>query len=70
MKVYICTNHDSHYPVGCASVIVAENKTQARKLLDNALAEDGLKTSVAYDYTLTELPTNTKRAIILNNREY
>ncbi len=70
MKVYICTNHDSHYPVGCASVVVAKDKKQARKLLDETLHEDGLKTSKDYDYILTELPTDEARAVILNNGEY
>lgn len=43
MKVYICQNHEGHWPVGVASVIVAEDEADARCLLVDRLAMHGIK---------------------------
>lgn len=70
MKVYICINHDGHYPVGVASVVVADNLTEAKALLDAALKEQGLKPYAESAYTLVRLDTDRPQAIILANGDY
>jgi len=40
--LYVCTDFKGYYPVGTAAVIIAKNHKQARKLLDEELAERGL----------------------------
>lgn len=70
MKVFYSTDHDSHYPVGAASVIVAKSKKHARVLLDVALIADSLKSSVEHPYELTELETSNPEAVILVNGNY
>lgn len=67
MRLWVCTDHDCHYPVGCASIVLAENEVAARWLLDAALVEHGLK---ATEYTLTEIPLDQARAVVLNDGDY
>jgi len=52
VTVYTCTDFRGHWPVGTAAVVVAQDETEARALLDSALAAQGL----GGDYTLTPLP--------------
>lgn len=70
MKIFTCTDHDSHYPVGVASVIVAKDRREAKRLLDAELVAEGLKPWKEEKYTLEELPLHYKHAVILNNGEY
>ncbi len=42
MKIYTCTDHDTHYPVGGSSIVTAKDKREARKLLNEKLKEQGL----------------------------
>ena len=70
MKVFYCTNHDSHYPVGAASVVVAQNQKAAKKLLDDLLTSDGLKPSSKEPYDLTELDLTKPEAFLLVNGDY
>jgi len=67
MKVFTCIDHDVRYPVGGASVIVAENKSKARVLLNNALRDIGLSTE---GYSLQEVITTEPRATILCDGDY
>jgi hypothetical protein len=69
-KVYICTDHDGHYPVGVASVVVAWNETHARQLLDESLIQNGLKPYADHPYTLTALDLHTSYAGVLRNGDY
>lgn len=69
LRVFICTGHDGFYPVGVASVVLAENAKQALELLDGALAARGLKTSVDHHYILHQLAL-LPQAIILNDGNY
>lgn len=41
-RVYKAYGFRGHYPVGTAAVIVAQDEAEARKLLDEALAAQGL----------------------------
>lgn len=67
MRLFVCTDHASHYPVGCASVVVAEDEASARELLDAALREHRLEPD---DYTLGEVATDTPTALVLNDGNY
>jgi ABC-type nitrate/sulfonate/bicarbonate transport system substrate-binding protein len=67
MHLWVCTDHDCHWPVGCASIVLAEDEQMARVLLDAALVQHGLKPN---NYTLTEVPLDQARAVVLNDGEY
>lgn len=69
MKIYTCTNHNGHYPVGVASVIIEETKEKAHEKLDKALIEAGLKPYDKDEYTLNEIEMKPQ-VIILNNGNY
>jgi hypothetical protein len=43
MNVYICQDHQGHWPVGVGSVVVATDEDEARKLLVKRLAVHGIK---------------------------
>lgn len=68
MTTYASDDHDSHYPVGCASVVIAENQAQARELLDAALVAQGLKPWSERPYRLFEIKPGT--AVVLANGNY
>lgn len=70
MKVFICTDHDDHYPVGVASVVIAKTKKTAQKLLDAALVECGLRTFALKPYTLRVLSTDKASAHVLRDGNY
>ena len=57
MKIYYSTDHDSHHPVGCASVVMAENEQVAWILLAAELEKRGLDPEK--DFTLRELQPGT-----------
>lgn len=70
MRVYICTDHDTFYPIGGASVVVAPGPKTARKVLDAELIATGLKPFALEPYTLTEVTTKNTKAIILRDGNY
>lgn len=55
LKVYVCTDHDYHYPVGCASVAIAYAEDEARAMLDEQLIAHGLKPFEHKPYTLRQI---------------
>lgn len=65
MNVYICTDFKGIWPVGTAAVIVAENREQARELLDTA-------TPFPNDESVHIEPLNTEEAMahILRDGDY
>lgn len=67
-KVFICTDHDGHWPVGVASIIVAPNEATARNALRNKLNELGLKGDEPF--TLQELDTSKAQVAILRDGNY
>lgn len=69
MKVFTCKDHDTFYPVGGASVIIANDWNEAVSLLDAALIKEGLKPRAERPYTLQELPESPV-AVVLNDGEY
>jgi hypothetical protein len=70
LKVFVCVDHDRHYPVGAASIVIAETIEQAQQLLDEKLKEQGLKPHENEPYTLKELSLETSYAEILVNGDY
>ena len=64
--VYICEDHDSLCPIGdAASVILARDKEQAYRLLDEALEDSALKSHADKPYTLELLEMRVSNAHVL-----
>ncbi len=72
MKLFYSTDHAGHWPVGVASIVVAENEDDARRLLAEALAAEGLRAQSSRDdgFTLHEIDLSKGHAIVLNNGDY
>lgn len=70
MRLFTCTDHDGHWPVGAASVVVASGEAEASALLDEALKKHGLKPYADCRYTLREINITTPRAFILQDGDY
>lgn len=69
-KVFICTDHDGFYPVGVASIIIAANIGQAKRLLNKELIQRGLKPFKEEPYTLQEINLNISEAWIMLDGNY
>lgn len=70
-RIYSCTNFRGKYwPVGVASVIVANDKKEAKQLLDAKLKEAGIPIEGDGCYTLTEIDIQSKGVAILNDGKY
>lgn len=69
-RVFACTDHDGHWPVGTASVVIAGDEKGARQLLDAKLVAGGLKPFADEPYTLTEISLNEPKAYVLCDGNY
>lgn len=69
-KVWTCTDHEGHWPVGVASVVVAHTEDEARELLIKELATHGLTRPDLYTFTLTPLDLDKDHAVVLNDGSY
>ena len=69
-KIFVCTDHNGHWPVGAASVIVAPNIKQARILLDAALIAHSLKSNIDHPFTLQQINLSESAAHILCDGDY
>jgi len=69
-KTYVCTDHDSHYPVGCASIVVARDTRHAIRLLDKELKKHGLMPYVECPYTFDEIGQEDGCATVLLSGDY
>lgn len=72
MRVFVCTDHEGFWPVGTASVVIAENEEQARELLTIALRNrmmngQGLD---SLPFTLQEISSSEPAAHILRDGNY
>lgn len=67
MKLYTCTDHEGHYPVGTASIVIADDICEAKQLLLRELSKIGIDEP---DLSLEEVTLNKKQAIILNDGDY
>lgn len=69
LRVFTVIDHDVLYVNG-ASVVVATDEEEARRLLDAALIEAGLRPYDKDPYTLVELDTTVPHAVVLNDGDY
>lgn len=67
MKLFTCTDHATIWPVGSASVVIAENEFDARHLLSQRLSSLGLNSQ---PFTLTEIDITHPRVLILCDGDY
>jgi hypothetical protein len=70
LKIFYCIDHNGHWPVGVASLIVAETKEQAQALLDAELVSRYLKPYSEEPYTLIELDTSVPGVTVLRDGDY
>jgi hypothetical protein len=72
MKVFTSNDFTGYYPVGTAAVVVAEDREDARELLRQALANEGLPCDKPF--TLQEVclahPQAEPMALVLCNGNY
>lgn len=68
MRVFYSTDHDGHYPVGIASIVVAPNEDSARVILSEILKQHGLNGDKPF--TLTELNTTSPKVLVLRDGDY
>lgn len=68
MKVFTCDDHKGWWPVPTASVVIAEDEEEARKLLkiklrhEYAIEDDS--------FTLKEVDITAEKAIVLSYGDY
>lgn len=77
MRLFTCTDHDCHWPVGVASIVIAPDEQTAVHLLADALKERGLKSWKTNDqgqhlanFTLREIPLDKSLALVLQDGNY
>jgi len=70
MNLYTCIDHDGHWPVGVASVVLAENENHAIDILDEQLVSHGLLPYEKEHYTLVKVSQTKAVAIILQDGDY
>lgn len=68
LRVFTCTDHAGRW-VGVASVVVAPDEPEARKLLTKALIDARLDNEHA-SFTLNELNLAEPSAVILQDGDY
>lgn len=68
MKIYTCVDHPGHW-VGVASVVVAPNEDEARRLLIDELYTHGLAQGPK-PFTLREINIKKPKAFVLQNGDY
>lgn len=66
-RVFVCTDHAGHYPVGVASVVVAHDEQQARMMLEDELCRIGLEKTA---FTLVEVDRTRPSVRVLNDGNY
>lgn len=69
MDVFVCDDHAGHWPVGVASVIVANDEAEARGLLVAELKRHGLD-GTKPPFTLRKLNTSAPRAFVIRDGDY
>lgn len=70
MKIYVIKDHDRHWPVGAASMVIARNKEEAIKLLDKELIKRGLKPYKDKPYNLIKVSQAKPVAVVLCDGNY
>lgn len=67
MRLFTCTDHDIHYPVGGASIVIAGSEEEASLLLANQLKSIGLDPD---GFSLKEVSLDKAQAIVLCDGDY
>jgi hypothetical protein len=67
-RIFTCTDHEGHWPVGVASVVVADNETSARAVLGVELYKHGLTRNEPF--TLQEVDLSHPHAVVLMDGDY
>lgn len=70
MKVYYNITFQGHYPTGTASVIIAEDREHAKRLLCEELEYLGLNSDDLHLDSFIEVDTTEASALILCNGDY
>lgn len=68
MRVFYSTDFKGRWPVGTSAVVAAIDEDDARRRLQAELAAIGLGNQTGF--TVTELSTDTPRAVILQSGDY
>lgn len=68
MEVYVCDDHDGHFPVGVCSIIIANSEDEARGLLAAELRGHGL--DERKPFTLRRLNTDQPKAFVIRDGDY
>ncbi len=68
MNIYVCTDHDGHYPVGVASVVVAASEREAVELLRAEIVSHGLDGNKPF--TLQRIQAEKPQALVLRDGDY
>lgn len=68
LRVFTCTDHEGHWPVGVASIVVADNEASARAILGGELYKHGLTQDKSF--TLREVDLARPNAIVLMDGDY
>ena len=68
MNLYVCTDHDGHYPVGVCSIVVAASEAEARDLLVPELRSHGLDPNKPFSLRLINM--EKPRAFVLLDGDY
>ena len=67
LRVYTVTNFNGSWPLGVSCVVVANNRKEARRLLDVKLEEAGVLKGRNKDYDLDDLDIFSPAAFVLND---
>lgn len=68
LRVFTCVDHEGVWPVGVASVVVADNEASARAILGGELYKRGLARD--RPFTLQEVDLTRPRATVLMDGDY
>lgn len=67
LTVFTCNDHAGYYPVGAASVVVAEDERKARAMLSEQLKSMGIN---GEDFTLEPLDVTNSHVKVLLDGDY
>lgn len=68
LQVFVCTDHDGHWPVGVCSIVVAFTEENAREMLQTELKTHGL--DPRKPFSLRRLNITNPKAFVLLDGDY
>lgn len=69
MKLWTCTKFKGAQPTGAAAIVIASDKEQAAKLLEELLTTQGLRQRIDTNM-LERVSMTTPKAVVLFNGDY